>query len=218
MFLLLAACEDEGTLHRRVLPDYFPLMTGVYQIYDVQEKNYQLSAPVRELRYELKAEVTDSFPSGDDLYTYIIHRSTRTGEEPWRSLDTWSVRKEGNEFVVSEGTTAYVKLKLPYSPDNRWDGNAYNTFGEDEYAYRGISLQQDVNGISFENTLEVQQELNDDPIVFRDERREVYAVGVGLIYKEVIQLHYCTDDPCLGQQKIEGGTEIKMAIREYGKM
>lgn len=217
MFVLLA-CEGEGAFHQRETPEYLPLTRGVYQIYDVQARNYYGSAPVQDLQYQLKAEVTDSFPSGD-TYTYVIHRSTRTGEqESWQPLDTWSVRSAGREFVVSEGNTPYLKLELPYTADHRWDGNAYNTLGVDEYRYSAIGLPQDVNGISFENTVEVQQEFNDDPIVYRDERKEIYAAGVGLVYKEVIQLHYCTEDACLGQQKINEGTEMKMVIRQYGKM
>jgi hypothetical protein len=42
-------------------------------------------------------------------------------------------------------------------------------------------------------------------------------MGAGLIYKEVLQLNYCTDDHCLGQQIINDGIEIKMVIKEYGE-
>jgi hypothetical protein len=50
-----------------------------------------------------------------------------------------------------------------------------------------------------------------------DERRNVYALNVGLVYREIIQLNYCTDDTCLGQQIIEDGMEMKVAIKQYGK-
>jgi hypothetical protein len=128
------------------------------------------------------------------------------------------VRKDGNEFVVTEGNVPFVKLKLPYSAMHRWDGNTYNSLGIDEYGYEKIAVSEVVNGISFENTVQVEQELNDDAIVFRDERKEIYAAGVGLVYKEIIQLHYCTDDACLGQQKVDEGKEMKMVIRAYGKI
>lgn len=218
MFVLFAACDGDNRLRRSDVPDYFPLMTGAYQIYDVREKRYYASASVEDLHYQLRAEVIDSFPSPDNTYTYVIHRSTRTGEGPWQSIGTWSVRTGGNEFVVSEGTTPYVRLRIPYYSVNRWDGNAYNTLGADEYAYAAIGSPYTANGITFENTVQVQQEFNQDPIVYWDERKEIYAAGVGLIYKGVTQLHYCTDDACLGQQKIDEGTEMEMVITEYGKM
>ena len=75
----------------------------------------------------------------------------------------------------------------------------------------------DLNGMTFDNTITVEQEDNEDAIVFRDERKEVYALHLGLVYKELIQLNYCTDDVCLGQQRIDQGIEIRMVIKDYGK-
>lgn len=221
LLLLLAVvigCDHDETMDVKEPGDYFPHQLGIYQIYQVHEKNYSSGGAVQENIYELMAEVTDSFPSVNGLYTYVVHRSKRsTPDEPWVSLDTWSVRPSGSEFVVTEGNTPYIKLALPYSADRRWNGNAYNTLGEDEYAYSAVDAPQVVNGMAFERTVEVLQEANDDRIVFRDERKEVYAAGVGLVYKKVIQHNYCTDDACLGQQKIENGVEISLVINEYGK-
>lgn len=217
--LLLIGCEHERELTVKDIPEYLPLKIGNYQVYDVREKKYSSGGTVEELTYELIAQVTDSFPADDNLYTYVVHRSKRlTPADSWQPVDTWSVRRDGGEFVVTEGNTPYVKINLPYYLEKRWNGNAYNTLGEDEYQYSMIHVPRELNGMTFDKTLEVQQEQNDDRIVFRDERKEVYAAGVGLIYKEVIQHHYCTDDPCLGQEKIEHGTEITMLIKDYGKM
>lgn len=218
MFSVLVACEGDSPQDVRVFPEYLPLTKGLYQIYDVHVTNYYPSSAPEQLRYELMVEVIDSLPAQGNNFIYIIHRSTRIDGAAWESLDSWSARKEGSAFLVSEGNTAYVKLKLPYAADNQWDGNAYNTLGEDRYVYRKIGGPETFNGISFEHTIQVEQEDNQDPIVFRDERSETYAAGVGLVYKEIIQLHYCTDDACLGQQKIDHGHEMKMIIRAYGKM
>jgi hypothetical protein len=71
-------------------------------------------------------------------------------------------------------------------------------------------------GTTFDKTLTVQQENNDDIIVFEDRREEVYARGAGLIQKTITQLHYCTADDCRGQMIIESGTVYKQEIIEYG--
>ena len=52
--------------------------------------------------------------------------------------------------------------------------------------------------------------------MFLDQRKEVYARGVGLIYHEIKQLHYCTADNCRGQEKVENGLDYKQEIIEYG--
>jgi hypothetical protein len=216
IFVLLAACQG-SEIAAPDIPDYFPLAKGVYQIYDVQSKQY-LSTAVKELTYEMKAEVIDSFPSGD-TYTYVIHRSTRSSSnESWTALDTWSVRRDHPEIIVMEGNTPFVKMSAPYIHENVWDGNAYNNLGKDDYVLQEVDVPLDLNGKSFGKTLTVQQEWNDDPIVYRDQREEIYAGGVGLIYKRIIQLHYCTNDACLGQQRIEEGTEMTMVIKQYGKL
>jgi hypothetical protein len=41
---------------------------------------------------------------------------------------------------------------------------------------------------------------------------------VGLIYKEVVQVKYCTDIGCYGQQKVEQGVILIQSLKEYGKI
>ena len=167
----------------------------------------------------MKTEMTDSFPSGDGTYTYVIHRSIRSSpEDSWQPLDIWSARRDRHDLIVTEGNTPYIKIKAPYLNQMAWNGNAYNNLGEDEYVLQEVDVPRQFNGISFEKTLMIDQERNGDLIVFTDQREEIYAADAGLVYKKVIQLHYCTDDACLGQQKVDEGMEMTMVIKEYGKM
>lgn len=217
VFAVTAGCEGEETL----IPDagfaYFPLRTGVYQVYSVHEVRHGLSAGSEVLDYELMTEVVDSFPSGDNAYTFVIHRSRRlAATDAWEPVDTWSARHEANNLIVSEGNIPFVKLQFPVTEGARWNGNRYNTLEADEYEYQRVGQVAEFNGMNFENTMTVQQEFNDDRIVFYDARSEVYAVGAGLVYRKDTQFNYCTQDHCLGQQIIHDGTEFEMVIREYG--
>jgi len=215
---LVAGCKDEEPLILDSGTEYFPLKKGLYHLYAVNEVRYTPGADPEELNYELMTEVVDSFPSASTQFTYVVHRSRRPAAgSPWELLDTWSVRKGNSEVIVSEGNTAFVKVKFPVRGDSRWDGNIFNSLGEDAYEFKDIHQPLELNGITFENTMTVEQERNDDVIVFRDERREVYALNVGLVYKEITQLNYCTDDNCLGQQKVEEGIEMKMVIKQHGR-
>ena len=119
-------------------------------------------------------------------------------------------------MIVGEGNISFVKLRLPVTSGTRWNANTFNALGPDEYVYADIGASAVLGGMTFENTLTVRQEENDDPIVFRDMRSEVFAEGVGLVFKEVIQLNYCTEDACLGQQKVDHGLEMTMTIKAYG--
>ena len=216
-FAILAGCNGEEGLPPDTGAGYFPLRKDHYQIYTVHETRYA-GALVEDLSYELMTEVVDSFPSAEGLYTYVIHRSQRTDEsEAWKLKDTWSARISHGEVIVSEGNTPFVKVKFPATENTRWDGNAFNTLGADDYEIQGARSPVEFNGMIFDQTITVEQEHNDDFIVYRDERSEVYALGVGLVYKRTLQLRYCTEDHCLGQQTVSEGIELKMAIKAYGK-
>ena len=214
---MVAGCSEEERLINDTDMAYFPFQTGLFRIYTVQETRHTPGEEPLELNYELMTVVADSFPS-QDHYTYVIHRSRRASETaPWEPLDTWSARKDRHAVIIAEGNTSFVKARFPISPDHRWDGNALNSMGHDEYAFADIHQPMQIDGMTFEKTVTVEEERNEDPIVFRDERREVYAMGIGLVYRETTQLNYCTDDTCLGQQKIEEGFEMKVAIKQYGR-
>lgn len=221
-FLLFSAlfwgCDSEKPLPIDTGVAYFPLQTGIYHIYSVDEVIYSPDMEPQVSAYQLRSEVVDSIPAAEGGYTFVIHRSKRaTDADPWEAVDTWSARSDDREAVVAEGNRSFVKLTFPLRPGSRWNGNSFNSLGEDEYEVNELGNAMELNGILFDKTVTVEQENNEDLIVFTDVRREVYASEVGLVSKEVRQLHYCTADHCLGQQKIDHGIEFKMVINQYGK-
>lgn len=197
---------------------YFPLRKNFYQIYAVDETWYVLGQATTN-EYELKTQVVDSFPDPNGELEYVIHRSKRNvGETEWTYLDSWSARVSRGEVVVREGNVPYLKIKLPLFLNTYWDGNLYNTLAEDKYLLAEINKSKTISGAVYSNCLTVNQteELDEDFIVFFDRRQEVYAKDVGLVQKELTQLHYCTDDPCLGQQIVESGRILMQRITSYG--
>ena len=194
---------------------YNPLMKGHYQIYSVEETQYSTSSDPVELQYELMVVVVDSFLNAENSYTYVLHRSTReNADDEWTYQDTWSVTQNQLRSVVYEETLPFVKIAFPSSVGRKWNGNAFNTLGTDEYEItsRGSYM---VGADTFDDCVTVTQEDNEDLIVFQDKRTEVYARGVGLVFSEVINLYYCTVN-CSGLQQIEHGIVYTQSIKEYG--
>jgi hypothetical protein len=218
LFILLVACNSDE--HRKVDIglDYFPLQKGFYQVYTVDETQYSEVSDPETSHYEIMTEVVDSFPNtGEGTYTYVIYRSRRDDSSAeWEYMDTWSARVDGNEVVQTEGNTPFVKLILPVRNATTWNGNKYNTLGDDSYLVKMVDEPYTLGNIHFEKSLVVEQEKNEDPIVFRDIRQEYYAREAGLISREITQLYYCTDNGCLGQQEIKSGIEFIQQITEYG--
>jgi hypothetical protein len=206
-------------------PEYFPLRRGFYQIYDVEEYRYQLGV-AETLSYKLKTVVVDSFPNPEGGFTYAIERSRKyVGMDNWLAEDTWAARLTEKEVIVTQGSTPYVILHFPSVPGTQWNGNAYNTeinpntnTGDDLYSIVSREASCHISGQTFTDCITVLQEDNEEFIIYHDERREIYVRNVGLVSKELTQLHYCNDVDrnCVGQQIIDEGIVFRQLISEYG--
>jgi hypothetical protein len=167
--------------------------------------------------YELKVLIYDSSKNVEGTYTYYIHRYTRADStQAWTDLDSWSARVTTNQVIVNEGNTPYVKLNFPLVSNSKWNGNAYNNLGEEDYNLQNFQRSYQLgNGKKYPTTLIVVQSDNQDFFVYQDKRIEVYAASVGLIYKETTQLTYF-QDPCYGQQKVKTGIIYTQMLKTTG--
>jgi hypothetical protein len=217
LLLLAIACESDELKPLDIGQDYFPVRTGFYQIYTVNEILYSEVADPDTLDYQLKVLVVDSFPNSEGAFTYVLHRSKRTVPSGmWQDFETWSVRANDREVIVNQGNTPYVSLTFPLRAGSSWDGNKLNSEGEDEYTVDTFDEPFTAGGITFEKTAQVTLENEEDVIVLFDRRIDVYARDAGLIYKQVTLLNFCTQPHCIGQQIIQSGRKYKQEIIEYG--
>lgn len=231
--IIFTACDNDEPTPVLSDFDYFPLVVGQYSIFDVTETTIVQNVE-QTASYQLKIELTDSFPSGNGAYVYVMTRSTRPSmNNSWTFVETWSARRNSLEAVINEGNIPFVKMPFPTDTDRQWNGNALNTLGGDQscvvngastpcdlYIVSGKSVsfqyESSIGSLTFDDTVIIEQNNNTDLIVAQDIRSEVYARGIGLIYKETIQLNYCTVGSCLGQQFIEQGTRYYQRMKEYG--
>ncbi|MEQ9414226.1 MAG: hypothetical protein RIF39_10370 [Cyclobacteriaceae bacterium] len=228
--VLVMACADDTKLILKKDTDFFPVQVGGYFVYDVEETKYTAIDGQEDFLYQSKITVTDSFKNNVGGTTYVLQLSIKNeGESQFEYQNTWSVRIEPSQVVVSEGNTSYIRLAFPVSTGRQWNGNALNTLGGEEscgddstfscdiYEIGDIGFQFDLNGDILDETVEVIQNNNADLIVKQDVRREIYARNIGLVYKESTILEYCTVGSCIGQQQIEKGVILKQTLNSYGK-
>ena len=197
--------------------DYVPLETGRFIIYDVDERQYSLTAPPIQRTYQLKEVTGLAYTDVTGSPAFRLLRYRRSGEsQSWQADSIWSVRRINDEAIRTENGIDFVKLRFPVSDQLRWDGNRYNAIGEDPYETRNSGQPYRVSDKQFDQTVTVIAQ-QDSTLVSQDKRIEVYARPVGLIYKERVQLQYCTSSPaCIGNYQIDYGIRQVYRIRSYG--
>lgn len=215
-FVVFMGCFENEPSKQANDQAYFPLQTGYYQVYSVVENIYTEVNSPEFLTYELKTEVVDSFPNLGGGFTFVIHRSTRpTENDAWEFLDTWSARVNEFQAVLTEGNISFIQMTFPVFKNREWNGNELNILEEDLYRIEraGGSYQLDTE-LAFNDVLVINQqdELNE---LLRDQREEVYALNVGLVYKKSVVLNYCDEGSCFGQQEIKDGVEYYQVLKEY---
>jgi hypothetical protein len=233
---LMACCASKDATPVPAVADYFPLKVGLYYIYSVDSVITSQGATCcspgiqTNYTYQLKVQVIDSFANTEGGYSYILQRSKRPDSvSAWTAMATWSARVNQFQGVVNEGNIPYIKIEGPLVNGKAWDGNGLNNLGGsdkclvnssstcDIYTIQNFGLPYTQQGLSFKNSLIVVQSNNRDPIVFTDERSEVYAEKVGLIYRTILQLHFCTtDSTCLGQMIVNQGISYNQTLLSYG--
>jgi hypothetical protein len=225
---LIFSCSEEEPLVPDMGLDYYPLSVGNYSLYHVEETQISQSVETKT-SYELKVTITSSGINEQGVTAYHIVREKRANPSGnWESLDTWSTRVINNRIVQNEGNILFVKLIFPPSVNLSWNGNQFNDvkdngeifYDGDITQYRISEFDQPITlstGFLSDNSLTVIQNDYNDNFTGIDERKEVYARNVGLIYKETTQIQYCTDNACYGQQKVDKGVILIQSLKEYGK-
>lgn len=229
--MAVLGCVPDNQLDFPTAQNYFPLRVGDYKIFQVSEIRIAPYNIETELNYQIRTLVTDSFPNADGKYSYVISRFKRTNPtDAWVSLDTWTGRANDREVVITEGNIPYQKISYPVESTRKWNGNRYNSESTNEicpeatatscdlYAFGAVNAPfQSGMGLSFTKTIEVVENDDEDLFVKYDVRRTIYALNVGLVYREINIRQYCTQDPCYGQQLVENGQVMVMELKEYGR-
>jgi len=203
--------------------DHFPLEIGDFRVYEMETVKFTFSGAADSSVFQLKESVVDSFENQEGGTTFVLNRFSRdNSSDPWVLDSAWSARSNNFRAIVVENNEPYVKLVFPAEENKEWNGNSLNARDEDEYlmedVFQEFTLEApDSLNEFFANTITVVQNDFDDKITRTDIRKEVYALDIGLIYKETTILSFCSDPNCLGQEIIESGRYLKQTLIDFGK-
>jgi hypothetical protein len=214
----LSSCRSNPDASPESDYTYFPLESGQYIIYDVQESLYTTNAPPTQRSYQLKETTGSAYTNAAGQTAFKLIRYRRANEaQPWQADSIWSARLIRNEAIRVENGNDVVRLLFPLRNGLRWNENRYNLSGLSNVELRNVGQPFSVLTKAFGPTVTVVAR-DDSTLVAQEKRLDIYARQIGLIYKERTDLHFCTDRPaCIGKKQIEYGFRQVYRIQTYGK-
>lgn len=204
--MLQACSEKKIELSTPALSDYFPLTVGKYITYRLDSTNTtRFGADTAVTRYRVQDLVDASITDGLGRKAYRIRRtiSDTAANSVFRSSNTFMVIPQQTDWIeLVENNLRFMKLRFPISEGFQWKGNSFidalsvnspvRYLYDWDYRYANVGEPFTVLGRTFENTITVLQRDEEfpegpfstsQPYKQWDYSIEVYARGVGLIYK-----------------------------------
>jgi hypothetical protein len=216
-WLVLLSCHPSETTPIKSGLDYVPLVTGHFVVYDVTEQRFSLTAAPVTSTYQLKETVGASYTDVTGQPAFRLQRFRRSNAQAsWQQDSLWTARIDSRMAIRTENGADFVKLIFPSVERSRWNGNQFNQYGEDTYELRNVNQPYSVGNQAFTETVTILQQ-NDSTLVSQDRRLEVYARQIGIVYKETIQLQFCSSNPaCVGKAQIDFGVRRYVRVASYG--
>lgn len=148
---------------------------------------------------------------------YQIERSRKSRTDNWVTDSTITTWKTTDKAIRVENGQAIVKLRFPVENQLHWNGNEFNSLGEQNFELRNVDKSFYTDLTNFENTVTVLQQ-NDSTLVSLKRQQEVFADQIGLIHREQTSVYYCTTTDCVGKGQILYGIKQVMTLTHFGKL
>lgn len=206
-FLLFSCSNKKSELSSPKLSDYFPLVPGkfiTYRLDSTLPTQFGRDTTVRS--YRVRDRVDAEILDGRNRKSFRIVRtiSNVTGTTPYVPNNTFQATPEKDDWIeYVENNLRFMKLRFPVFEGFEWKGNSFidaSSSGSSvdflanwDYVYQNIGESVTINGKTYNNTITVLQRDQVvpsgpfNPQFFKqfDYSVEIYAAGVGLIYKNM---------------------------------
>lgn len=217
--LILVGCYSQQIEIKDVTngQNYYPLATGRYWIYHVQEVTHnELAEDIYEL-YQIREVVTGSL-SVDGAAMRLERYRRANAQQPWQLDSVFAASVNEKMGVRILQNIPLVKLQFPLEVGRQWDMHQLNILPPDEVMLTTLGEPFDLDGEIYPNTACVLLEADTANLLLRDFRVEYYAQGIGLLHKRYEQYEYINDSESefWATDSIIGGTLVDWRLVESG--
>lgn len=230
--LFLGACERVVETLPQTDWAYYPIVEDGYRVYQIDSTVYdEYNCTIQTERYQIKEVTGAKTVDGEGQTAHRLERYWREVDtDSWTLVGVWSEKIENNQIQRVEDNQRFVKMVFPVEETKEWNGITYIR-RDTLVPIRGgtIDLYKDWESFSYQNVGQSYLDTASNTI-YSDavqvlqvdktnqiERRyatEVYAKGIGLVYKEMRILDtQCRDPRCVGPSNIERCRDIAWEIK-----
>lgn len=169
---------------------YLPLQVGQERIYRIDSISYDdFTGTIDTVTFferQLISAVENDL-QGRRNYRIKIYRRN-IDSLPWRLRNTELSYRGTYRYELNQGGITYVPLVFPPLAKSRWNVNALNAQAEINYQYQNLHQAFRIESKLYDSTITVLQneEFN---LISTEKDIEVYASGIGMIYRENIDLN-----------------------------
>lgn len=232
LFSLYSCKKESETLQTFPITDYFPLVVGktyLYRLDSTVPASFGATLVVRS--YQAKDTVESTFTDNEGRTSYRIFRFTRdtAGLEPWSFAATYFATPTDKWIEYVDNNLRFVKLHAPVVEGYSWLAHSFidtrslnSTVGyldDWEYEYRNVNAGYTVLNTNYDSTVTVFQHDETTPdgpfdpnleVQIRSYGLEVYAKGIGLIYKEFLYWNWQRNPPPPKYQDASFGVKLQL--------
>ena len=231
LVVMMGCGKEFETLDTGKLEEYYPLQVGKTYLYRLDSTilaSFGTSLIVKS--YQAKDSVESTFNDNSGRLSYRIYRFVRdtAGLQPWQFGATYIATPTNSTIEYVDNNMRFIKLAAPVTEGFTWKGHSFidtkslNTtvsyLDEWEYEYRDLGQTYNVFDKTYDSTVTVHQQDETtppgpfDPNNYQQKNYsvEVYAKGIGLIYKEFLHWTWQTTPPPAKYE--DGSYGVKMRL------
>lgn len=185
--IIISSCKPINYINENYHSKYFPIELNQEKEFFVTNINHS-SFGKDTVTYYLKEVISEKFLNLEGDSAYRIERFWKTDSmDKYEIKDIWVANKSLNFAQLVEENIRFTKLIFPFDVNVVWDGNAFNNQQSQEYRIESINIPYNVNGLSFDSSISVIQNYKSNLLEYENSK-EIYVIGVGLVYKEDIEV------------------------------
>jgi hypothetical protein len=235
---VLSCQKQTADMQLPPLTDYYPLQAGNSFTYRLDSTVYlEFGSTVATVSYLAKDSIMSTFNDNTGRTTYLVYRylTDTLKKAPFTYNSAYYVVATGKTVEVTDANNLhFINLAQPIAATTTWLGNAYidtkSLYTELAYMDNWNYTYQNLNapftvlkgGIDSTITVIAIDETRPDDSPFdpqyfmqRDYAEEVYAKGIGLIYKEFTHWIWQPSDNINPGHYADGSYGIKMSLVDY---